>query len=230
MKSHPYLSLILLILSLFILSACAQKSQESESNVPEVMLGTDCGFDRLRCCTSTPVCNYGQQCCVSPNDASQNYCADNCHCGDNEEFCCAGNKCNGQAVCVKGICAACGDKDEACCATGSGCSANLICQNNECVACGLGGDPCCAGSVSCTPITGQRSECLKNICVACGFDGNPPCTTGDKCLPGQIFAGKTCERCGQENEPCCDKASGENYDCDPNQALQCKLGFCSPGN
>jgi hypothetical protein len=95
------------------------------------------------------------------------------------------------------------------------------------VECGLGGQPCCAGS-SCIFTAGERSECLSNTCVNCGFDGSPTCTTGDKCLPGQILTGKNCERCGGQNQPCCQADSGEKYDCDPIAGLKCNLGFCSP--
>jgi hypothetical protein len=224
---HKCLLLILLFFSLFFLSACANDNRDTGRRVPEVMLGTDCGFDKLKCCTTTPICTYGQQCCADPNDSTRNYCSDNCHCGDNEEFCCAGNKCNGNAVCVNGICSACGDKDQVCCVNGNSCLPSLVCSGNKCAECGFNGEPCCGGVGDCLPKTGERSECLNDTCVNCGFDGNPSCTTGDKCLSGQILTGKTCERCGQANQPCCNAASGMNYDCNPAAGLKCELGFCS---
>jgi hypothetical protein len=45
-------------------------------------------------------------------------------------------------------------------------------------------------------------------------------------LPGQIFAGKTCERCGGHNQPCCAENSTSVYVCDPTKGLKCELGFC----
>jgi hypothetical protein len=224
-----FFSLILLASLLFVLSACSNNDQSNKRYVPEVMLGTDCGFDKLKCCATTPTCNYGQQCCIDPNDAGKNYCSEDCSCGDNEEFCCAGNVCNGQAVCLHGICTVCGDKDQVCCAGAESCSSGLACLNNKCLECGVNGGPCCPQN-SCLFKAGERSECLSGICTNCGFDGNPPCTTGDKCLTGQIFAGKTCERCGQNNQPCCNKDSNTGYDCDSSQGLKCDLGFCGNGN
>jgi hypothetical protein len=221
------LLLILLIFSCFTLAACASREQDTGRHVPEVLLGTDCGFDRMKCCTSTPICTYGQQCCANPNNASQNYCADNCHCGANEEFCCAGNVCNGGATCVKGICAACGGKGEACCSSGDSCSSGLVCQDNRCAECGHPGELCCLGKEACLAKAGGRAECLDNICADCGFDGNPACTAGDECLANNILAGKTCERCGQSNQPCCPVSSTVGYACDPAAGLKCDLGFCS---
>ncbi|MDD4902014.1 MAG: hypothetical protein PHE24_02655 [Patescibacteria group bacterium] len=226
---YRFFLLILLTFSLLILPACATNNQPPARRVPQVLLGVDCGFNKLKCCATTPSCNYGQQCCVDPNDATRNYCSEDCGCGDNEEFCCAGNVCNGDAVCVKGICFACGEKDQVCCANGESCSSGLVCQNNKCAECGLNGEPCCA-SDSCLPKTGERSECLNNICANCGFDGNPSCATGDRCLIGQLLTGKTCERCGQSNQPCCNENSGAGYDCDPSQGLKCELGFCAADN
>ncbi len=227
---YRYSLLILLAFSSFLLTACSTDNQPPARKVPEVLLGTDCGFDKLKCCSTTPICSYGQQCCIDPNNSTENYCDDNCNCGNNEEFCCAGNQCNGNNVCVDGLCAACGDKDQVCCTTGAGCSAGLVCQNNKCAECGINGGPCCPGS-SCLPKTGQMAECLNNICANCGFDGNPSCTTGDKCLPGQLLTGKICQRCGGSNQPCCDSSSGTGYDCDPAVAgLKCELGFCAAGN
>jgi hypothetical protein len=224
---YKYLSLILVIFSLFFLTACTKNNDENAQKAPEVLLGTDCGFDRLKCCATTPTCNYGQQCCVDPNDNSRNYCAENCECGNNEEFCCAGNKCLGNAVCTNGICSACGEKGQACCDNGNSCSSGLVCSNNKCSECGNNGEPCCPGSDSCLPKAGERSECLNNFCSNCGFDGNPSCLAGDKCLAGQLFTGKTCERCGENNQPCCNTDSGKNYDCDQSAGLKCQLGFCA---
>jgi len=226
--SSRFSLLILLAFSIFVLAACAT-NQPTARKVPEVLLGTDCGFDKLKCCVTSPACNYGQQCCVDPNDSARNYCSENCDCGANEEFCCAGNFCQGNAVCSNGICVACGDKDQSCCANEPGCSTGLVCQKNKCVACGSNGEPCCSGN-SCLSQTGERSECLNDICVNCGFDGNPACATGDKCLPGQLLSGKTCERCGQANQPCCNAASGVGYGCDPAAGLKCQLGFCATEN
>ena len=189
--SNKYLLLVLLAFSAVILTACASNNQDTGRRVPEVMMGEDCGFDKLKCCATTPICNYGQECCADPNNATKNYCSDNCECGNNEEFCCAGNKCNGNAVCQNGLCVTCGGKDQACCSSGDSCAKGLICFNDKCSECGLSGEPCCPGTNSCLLKAGERSECLANLCSDCGFDGNPPCTTGDKCLPGQILTAKS---------------------------------------
>ncbi|MDD5527643.1 MAG: hypothetical protein PHO56_01550 [Patescibacteria group bacterium] len=218
---------VLLFFLIVLLPACAKNNQAAGRKVPEVLLATDCGFDKLKCCATTPACTYGQQCCVDPNDPARNYCNDACACGSNDEFCCAGNKCNGNAVCVNGLCSACGDKNQSCCAAGASCQPDLICLDNKCAECGITGGPCCPGANKCLSKEGERSECWNNICASCGFDGNLPCSTGDKCLPGQIFAGKTCERCGQANQPCCLANSGKGYACDPAVGLKCELGFCS---
>jgi hypothetical protein len=224
---YRILSLIFLFFSLFALTACGTVKQENTQKVPEVLMGADCGFDRLKCCDTSPTCNYGQQCCVDPNDASKNYCAENCECGNDKEFCCANNQCNGNAVCANGICSNCGGKDEVCCQSGDSCGSGLVCAKKKCVECGNNSEPCCAGKNPCLLKAGERAECLNNICSNCGFDGTSPCTAGDKCLPGQIFAGQTCERCGQVNQPCCDASSGKKYDCNPAAGLKCNVGFCS---
>jgi hypothetical protein len=218
--------LILLVFSICVLTACAEYDQSTSRYVPEVMMGTDCGFDKLKCCTSTPVCNYGQQCCLDPNDSNRNYCDENCGCGNNEEFCCAGDVCHGNAVCVSGICQACGGKDQICCTASSSCADELTCFNDKCAECGKNGEPCCAGASQCSSPAGERSECLQGVCSDCGFDGNPPCFNGGKCQAGQLLTGKTCNPCGHSNQPCCDIASGTGYDCDPAQGLKCELGFC----
>lgn len=227
---YRFLLLILIISSPIFLTACAKSEQNNSRQVPAVLLGTDCGFDKLKCCATTPACNYGQQCCVDPNNVNINYCSEDCSCGNNEEFCCAGNKCNGNAVCVNGICSACGAKDQVCCTDATSCLGGLVCSENKCLECGLSGEPCCEGANSCLRKAGEKAECLNNFCQNCGFDGNPPCTTGDKCLPGQIFTGKNCERCGQNNQPCCSVASSTSYACDSSASLKCELGFCAIEN
>jgi hypothetical protein len=227
MLERKFIYFIGFFLLLFIFSGCSNdKEKKSERQVPEVLLASDCGFDKMKCCTSTPICNYGQQCCVNSNNSSQNYCSENCHCGDNDEFCCAGNVCTGSAVCVNGVCSSCGGKNQSCCQSGEGCSPGLVCQNDRCRECGGDGQFCCAGENACLAKEGERVECLNSVCVSCGFDGHQPCSTGDKCLAGQVFAGTTCERCGGVNQPCCEKSHG--IYCDESLDLECHLGFCSP--
>lgn len=228
MKFYRYL---LVITVLLVFSGCALsfKKEAPKRQVPEVMLGQDCGFDKLQCCKTDPSCSFGQQCCVDPNDSTRNYCSEDCSCGDNDEFCCAGNKCNGQAACYKGICIACGEKDQVCCQEGDQCAKGLACQNGDCKECGINNGPCCPGEEKCSVKEGQRAECQQGICHNCGFDGNLACQEGDKCLKGQIFAGKTCERCGGANQPCCQEYSRSGYECDLSQGLKCDLGFCAVG-
>jgi hypothetical protein len=226
MKPFKYLVIITILL---VFSGCALsfKKEAPKRQVPEVMLGQDCGFDKLKCCKTEPNCSFGQQCCVDPNDSTRNYCAEDCSCGDNEEFCCAGNKCNGDTTCYRGICLSCGGKDQSCCQEGVQCQKGLACQNGDCKECGVKDGPCCPGEEKCAVKEGQRAECLDDVCRFCGFDGNLACLEGDKCIKGQIFAGKTCERCGGSNQPCCNVASSTGYECDSAKGLKCDLGFCS---
>lgn len=227
----PIKIIFLSFLLILTLSACASKEEaRTGRQVPEVLLASDCGFDKLQCCKTEPACTFGQQCCTDPNNSGLNYCADDCSCGENEEFCCAGNKCNGHGVCEHGICQACGGKDQLCCQTGEACFPGLACQNGNCAVCGIEGGPCCPDNEKCLAAKGERAQCVDNVCQKCGYDGHKTCLEGDKCLKGQLLSGKTCERCGENNQPCCDENSGAEFVCNPDKGLKCKLGFCALEN
>jgi hypothetical protein len=231
MKKTPIKIVFLAIFLLLGLSACGfHKEEPTGRKAPEVLLASDCGFDKLQCCKTEPTCTYGQQCCADPNNSGFNYCANDCSCGDSEEFCCAGNKCNGNGVCKNGLCYACGGVNQVCCQSGLECSDGLACQDGNCTVCGVDGGPCCYGDIKCLVLKGERAQCVNEVCQYCGFDGHKICLEGDKCLQGQLLSEKTCERCGESNQPCCNEGADTGYDCDPAKGLKCNLGFCSAGN
>lgn len=227
MKETPIKIVFLAISLLLVLSACGLKKEVPAGRVaPEVLLASDCGFDKLQCCKTEPACTFGQQCCLDPNNSGFNYCADDCSCGDSEEFCCPGNKCNGNGVCQNGLCYACGGETQVCCQVGAACLDGLACQNGNCAVCGIKDGPCCPIGEKCFAAKGERAQCINDVCQYCGFDGYKVCLEGDKCLKGQLLSGKNCERCGESNQPCCDIASGLSYDCNQENGLECSLGFC----
>ncbi|MBD3248152.1 hypothetical protein GF382_02580 [Candidatus Falkowbacteria bacterium] len=202
------------------------KKIQNVSNQPEVLLGSECGFDYLRCCDTEPACSFGQQCCIDPNDPERNYCADECTCGAEEEFCCEGNVCNEGLLCHYGNCRSCGEEGDMCCLRGDACSEGLACLDEQCVACGLDGNPCCQSGDPCIAGKGQRSECLSGICSLCGSKGLRACSQGEECLPGHLYNNNVCFICGNANQPCCNEEAGLGYDCDPKKGLVCDLGFC----
>jgi hypothetical protein len=217
---------LLFLLSFLLLSGCAIGEKKVKKEQPEILLAQDCGLDRFPCCASNPVCNFGQQCCVDPNNANRNQCADSCSCGKEEDFCCEGNKCADGLDCRDGICVRCGGEGELCCPKESACLAGLSCLNDHCVTCGLIGNPCCLGSEPCLTKKGENNECFSNICRSCGFDGAPACVGDKPCLSGQLFTSGRCERCGQINQPCCATSTESIYACDKKNELVCTLGFC----
>ena len=219
--------LILAVSLVLILSGCGAKQGVPERQAPEVLLAQECGFDKLPCCSSDPVCNFEQQCCVDPNDHNRNYCSDSCSCGHSEEFCCEGEKCSNGLTCHGGICLECGSEGDVCCPGEAACLAGLACLEDECVQCGLAGHPCCAGAEPCLFEKGARSECFRDLCRNCGFDGNAACQDEPYCQEGQILTGGRCERCGDLAKPCCNIGSGRDFECDPKKGLVCELGFCS---
>ncbi len=208
------------------LSGCSAEKNKDVSEQDDILLAQDCGLDRFPCCASDPVCNFGQQCCVDPNNSNRNHCADSCSCGKEDDFCCEGGKCSEGLDCRDGVCIRCGNEGEACCPKEISCSVGLSCLNDECVKCGLVGNPCCQGSVPCLVGDGENNECFAGLCRSCGFNGAPACEGDKPCLPGQLLTGNRCERCGQDNQPCCATSSDAIYACDKKAGLSCKLGFC----
>lgn len=224
MKTSPFIALSLLLL---ILGGCADGPKPSKRAQNEILLASECGFDKLSCCASDPACNFGQQCCADPNDPNRNYCSTNCSCGGEDEFCCENFRCSGSLTCRDGYCVKCGDQGDVCCPGAAACSSTLSCLNDKCVRCGQAGNPCCLGSEACSPVKGGNTECFRGLCRLCGFDGAAACSSTQPCLKGQIFTGDRCDRCGGLNKPCCNQDSGLGYECDPSLKLECKLGFCS---
>jgi hypothetical protein len=223
MLKKTFFSLILLILLPFLLSACGSGKVQGRQ-APEVLLARDCGFDKLMCCQEEPACSYGQQCCTDPNSPAKNYCADDCSCGDEEEFCCAGNICQGELACLGGFCQVCGQAGQTCCPTEEKCGAGLVCRDDQCKICGRAGNPCCSIGDPCDK--NLSAECREGLCVKCGSNGNPTCA-GGKCAKGHINVSGRCETCGGSNQPCCAKTASLGYDCDPAKKLTCELGFCA---
>ncbi len=219
----------LILLSLLVVltvSGCSGGKKTPKNEQPEILLAQDCGLDLLPCCASDPTCNFGQQCCVDPNNHNRNHCADSCACGGEDQFCCEGDQCSEGLACRDGVCSHCGDEGDVCCPSEAPCSPGLVCSEDECVQCGLLGNPCCVGSEPCVIGKGENNECYEGYCRSCGFDGAPACSGGSICLDGQLLTGGRCERCGEANNPCCSSSSSA-YVCDPKDDLECKLGFCS---
>ncbi len=214
---------ILFILFLLVfLSACGKDSRRAE----EVLVGRDCGMDKLKCCDEDPPCSYGQKCCPDLNNSGQNYCSNECTYGGEEEFCFLGGGCNNGLECLYGICYTCGKEDSACCEEGSFCEDGLACLDGKCVKCGEVGNPCCDNS-GCAQKEGKRVQCSNDICSFCGFDDNLACVQGEKCARGNIYNNGDCLRCGNYNNPCCDFEAGLGYMCDIEKNLICKNGFCA---
>ncbi len=234
MKRKIFFPIILTISLLLLVSGCRHKNVSKNNWQNEVGLAHQCGEEGLQCCADRqPSCFYNLVCCQDPNDPTHTECRENCHCGSEGDFCCAGNVCDKGLACWQGKCQKCGGKNQPCCAGDQPCaSSSLACANGLCVACGIAGNPCCQASSSLPCLTQKardntRTECQSNICVPCGFDGKPACHTQPFCLPGHLFNNNVCYPCGDYNQPCCnEKAQG--YQCDRAQNLVCQLGFCSP--
>lgn len=193
---------------------------------PEVLLGSECGFDYLPCCQTEPKCSFGQKCCPDPNDPGRSYCADECTCGAEQEFCCAGNTCEEDLVCYFGNCRYCGREGDICCGEEGTCNDGLSCLDNECVPCGIAGNPCCEEDEPCQHLEEGRLECLNSLCELCGFGGLRACEQDEACLKGHLYNNNSCFVCGGSNQPCCNEDSGLPYDCNPNKGLICDTGFC----
>lgn len=210
------------------LSACGKKQLTPNTDGPDVLMARDCGLDKMQCCAEEPACSYSQKCCTDPNDKDRNYCSNECTCGAETEFCCAGDKCNDGLECYNGYCSKCGGKDQPCCES-SKCGDGLACADERCVECGLAGNPCCGEKCQTDDKEDDtRTECQSGICASCGTSGHDACHGGTKCVRGNLFNNDTCFGCGQDNEPCCDEQAGLGYDCDPKKNLECDLGFCTP--
>ena len=79
----------LLFIFLILLTGCSFLPAK-KTFVPQtvdVMVAKDCGMDGLKCCATDPQCSYGQQCCVNPRNSQDNYCADKCGEGEENQFC-----------------------------------------------------------------------------------------------------------------------------------------------
>ncbi len=118
-----------------------------------------------------------------------------CQCGDRNDACCNGDGCSAPNVCINGTCQ-CGALDQPCCAGSGGCGSNLTCWSNP------GSTPYC----SCGMLTGP---CCQGV--------SPSCQTGAVC-----FENSNCERCGGQNDPCCD-----GNECSP--GYTCDNGYCKCG-
>ena len=224
-----FFPLFLLLALLF--TGCAQKALVPDNNVSwqnEVKYATECGMDGLRCCTDTdPSCLYNQQCCVNPDNPNDNFCSDDCTCGQEKKFCCPGGKCETGLSCLDSRCVKCGEKNEPCCGN-SICDGNLLCYQGKCVPCGLTNNPCCGLEPLCAggEIGSGRVECLNDLCRLCGANGNVACSSDPKCDKKQLANNGICLACGEFNNPCCNEGSRVGFDCNPASGLVCKLGFC----
>lgn len=195
---------------------------------PDVLLAQECGFDGLKCCATEPSCSYGQQCCVDPNNSSNNQCADSCGTGKQDQFCGPGNQCDPGLICSNGKCTACGGENQPCCGktecdSTTKAGRELACKDEKCVICGLNGNPCCKNSNACLNIVSpiqSFGECTNGLCQPCGGDEQPACATGEKCLKDYLLNGNNCYQCGGANQPCC-----SNNSCN-DKSLKCVYGFC----
>lgn len=222
---------ILTLVILFSISIIAvfflirEEKDQYASPDPGIIMGSECGFDYLSCCEEEPVCSFGQKCCVDPNDPNRNYCADECTCGAENEFCCQGNACQQGLICYLGNCQACGSEGEMCCPGENECEPGLMCHEGECLRCGLPGNPCCDGNCIATS-SWERAGCFNGMCYLCGSKGLKACPGTDPCSLGHLFNNGVCYVCGDVNKPCCNEQAELGYDCDPKKGLICDLGFC----
>lgn len=175
--------------------------------------GFCCGANSLTCCGFS---TGGTTCNNSVCNVSDGYCSATT-CGGLGKQCCAGDVCNGQAVCNGGTCVVCGGVGQACCA--SGVCSDSKCVGNSCVKCGQPGQLCCDGNL-CT--TG--STCLGNSCFTCGALGQP-CCDGATCAAGGVCGNGVCTAIGTacvQNSNC----PGNVCITDPS-GLRYEKGYCS---
>lgn len=220
--------LSMLVVSLAGCSLPWQKKTDTKGQ--DVILARDCGLDHLKCCAEDPPCSYHQKCCSDPKDPNRNYCASECTCGGERDFCCDGkDKCKNGLSCYEGVCLKCGKKEEVCCGSKKECNPGFGCQNDFCTECGLVNHPCCRYNFQCEgqdKLDEKRTECISNTCTYCGHSGYPSCSKDPKCLRGTLYNNDTCFSCGKNNQPCCNSSAGTGYECDPKEGLKCNRGFC----
>lgn len=223
--------LILLIIVPIVIGGCALKKKDTTKNTDwenEILMAQSCGMDGLMCCPDKdPQCQFGQECCVDPNDPKRNYCSDECNFGTEGAFCRAGeDKCDNSLVCLKGNCTACGGDNEPCCSGDSKCNEELLCHKEVCVECGLPGNPCCGEERSCldNDSNNSRIECRNSICTFCGSLGGIACEDSPECDDWHLFNNGSCLSCGGYNQPCC--SDGKEKTC-KEPGLQCRVGFCA---
>ncbi|MFC1678564.1 hypothetical protein ACFLZ9_02370, partial [Patescibacteria group bacterium] len=186
---------IYILLALLLLTGCINKKPvvDEEAWKNEILWAQECGLEGMMCCADPDdkdlSCFYGLDCCVNPIDSKINYCAEDCTCGKEKNFCCAEDpKCEEGLACWRGFCTPCGDDKQPCCISENQCSSELICYNNTCLACGLPGNPCCQEGVACQnqdKKDNTRSECRNGLCNFCGFKNNIACQEEPKCNQGQ---------------------------------------------
>lgn len=230
-NSIKYLWLLAIGLIIF-LAGCSLGGQKKKSGnndwKNEVLMAQSCGIDGLMCCPDKdPKCQFGQECCVDPNDDKRNYCSDKCDFGTEGSFCRAeGLKCDQGLVCNKGNCAPCGGENEPCCQSEGACAGELICHKDQCLKCGLPGNPCCGEEKKCFANTEFKSrlECLSDFCAFCGSAGGVACAKSPACDVGHLLNNGICLPCGDYNQPCC--KNEEKIFCNQSD-LECMAGFCA---
>jgi len=222
---------------LFLLSGCtiAFKKQSNNDNWKnDIVYAEACGLDGLPCCPKEKglPCQYGQVCCTDPNNPARDKCVDECGYGGENNYCRPGDpKCDSGLACFNGDCVACGGPEQPCCENGEKqCGGELICYNKRCLECGLPGNPCCADGLACQGEelrNDDRAECFAGVCQKCGSNRNQACLSEPLCNIGRILNVNSCLACGNFNQPCCNKSSGLEYECQPGSGLACRLGFCN---
>lgn len=224
--------IVFLLLILLLLNGCSfgKDKQGSDNWENEVLVASECGMDGLRCCSDPEVaCQFGQECCVDPNNPENNYCADNCNFGQMNTFCRQGDpQCDEGLACFGSKCIVCGNEKQPCCS--GNCQEGLLCHQDQCLKCGEAGAPCCAVAPGCTHANSAdetRTECINGVCTFCGTNGGAACPDAPRCNPGHLLNNEFCLNCGGYNQPCCDTGAGAGSDCDQAEGLSCILGFCS---
>lgn len=198
----------------------------------QVLFARECGMDGLPCCDNKDQpCLYAQQCCVDQANPDRNHCKDECDCGVKGAFCCASDPiCGDSLACFAGYCVECGGISDPCCDVGKACNNDLVCDKKICAICGLPGNPCCTTGIVCKnqeKRDASRTECREGVCIYCGSSGKISCQAEPICALAHLLNNNFCYSCGRANQPCCNKLSGVDYDCDPALELVCELGFCT---
>ena len=221
---------------LLILSGCTLFGQNSNIDSDdwenEILMAQECGLEQLPCCRDQePICEHGLNCCVDPGNKHNTFCAADCACGIEGNFCCVGEaRCEEGLACVGSRCLECGNMNQPCCLSEEQCSGNLLCHHGECLRCGVAGNPCCPNETACLDQDRQdrrRTECQNKICVYCGSRNGIACVAEPACADGHLLNNGFCLPCGGANQPCCDELSGAGYDCETKLDLVCELGFCT---